>query len=142
MEPAIELAPGAEDHGFAPMLATLLRQNLDDHADKRATALRMRGRVAMVITDLGMSVTLEFVPYAVRVHAGIVGIPDVTVRAGSEYIMKMSMLELGRFGLPNPRGEVAKELAAAEKAGAITYYGALANIPLMLRLTRVMSVNA
>ena len=90
MEPAIELAPGAEDHGFAPMLATLLRQNLDDHADKRATALRMRGRVAMVITDLGMSVTLEFVPYAVRVHAGIVGIPDVTVRAPSEYIMKMS----------------------------------------------------
>lgn len=142
MEPAIELAPGAEDHGFAPMLATLLRQNLDDHADKRATALRMRGRVAMVITDLNMSVTLEFVPYAVRVHAGIVGIPDVTVRAPSEYIMKMSMLELGRFGLPDPRGEVAKELSAAEKTGAIKYFGALANIPLMLRLTRVMSVNA
>ena len=84
---------------------------------------------------------LARMPYAVRVHAGIVGIPDVTVRAGSEHIMKMSMLELGRFGLPNPRGEVARELSAAEKAGDIKYYGALANVPLMLRLTRVMSVN-
>ena len=56
--------------------------------------------------------------------------------------MKMSMLELGRFGLPDPRGEVAKELSAAERAGAIKYYGALANLPLMVRLTRVMSVNA
>ena len=142
MEPAIELAPGAEDHGFAPMLATLLRQNLDDHEDKRATAMKMRGRVAMVITDLNMSVTLEFVPFAIRVHAGIVGIPDVTVRAPSEWIMKMSMLELGRFGLPDPRGEVARELAEAEREGVVKYYGMLTNIPLMVRMTRVMSVNA
>ena len=141
MEPAIELAPGAEDHGFAPMLATLLRQNLDDHESKRATAMRTRGRVALVITDLGMSVTLEFVPYAIRVHAGIFGIPDMTVRAPSELIMQMSMIELLPIGLPDPRGEVAQQLRDAEKRGDVRYYGLLPNLPLALRLTRIMSVN-
>ena len=137
----IELAPGAEDNGFAPMLATLLRQNLDDHEDKQRVAGRMRGRIALVITDLSMAVTLEFTGGWVRVHGGVVGIPDVTVRAPSEFIMKMSLAEMGRFGLPDPKGEVNKEISEAQARGDIRIHGFYRNLPLMLRLTRVMSVN-
>ena len=142
MEPAIELAPGAEGHGFAEMLATLLRQNLDDHERKRGVAMRTRGRVALVVKDLGLAVTLEFVPFAIRVHAGVAGIPDLTVRATSEWIMQMSMIELLSVGLPDLRGEVAKQLGDATRAGEIEYFGLLANLPLALRLTQIMSVNA
>ena len=76
-----------------------------------------------------------------RVHAGIFGIPDMTVRAPSELIMQMSMIELLPIGLPDPRGEVAQQLRDAEKRGDVRYYGLLPNLPLALRLTRIMSVN-
>ena len=101
----------------------------------------MRGRIALVIVDLNMSVTLEFTGYAVRVHAGIVGIPDATVRASYEHIMKMSLVEMGKYGLPDPKGEVSAEISAAQERGDITIHGFYRNLPLMLRLTRIMSIN-
>jgi hypothetical protein len=142
MEPCIELAPGAEDNGFACMLAQLVRQNLDDHPDKKPTFLRMRGRVALVVEDLGLAVTLLFRDGRMSVHDGIHGIPDATVRTSSDSVMKMSLVELdARTGLPSPEGEVARELFAASKRGAIRVFGLLTSFMLLVRLTRVMSVQ-
>lgn len=142
MEPLIELYPGAEDNGLASMLAQMLRQNLDDHADKKAAFGKLVGRVAIVATDLDMAVTLDFRGGALSIHDGIAGIPDVTVRAGYEQIMQMSLVELrGPLGLPDPKGEVAREVFSASVDGRIVVHGALAHLPLMARLTRVMSVR-
>ena len=139
--PSVHLAPGAERNGFATMTAQLIRQNADDHPAKKATLARMIGRVALVVEDLGMSLTLVFEGGRLTVYDGIVGIPDLTVRAPSEWHMKMSLVELEpRFGLPNPRGEVAREVFEAGRRGEVKTYGALASLPLMLRLTKVMSV--
>jgi hypothetical protein len=142
MEPCIELAPSAEDNGFAAMLAQLVRQNLDDHPDKKATFLRMRGRVALVVDDLGLSVTLVFDGGRLTIHDAVHGIPDATIRATSDYVMKMSLVELdARTGLPDPRGEVAREIVAASREGAIRVFGLLTSLFLLARLTRVMSVR-
>ena len=142
MEPFVTLAPGAERNGFAPMLAQLVRDNLSERPAKKATLLRMRGRVALVIEDLEMVVTLHFHDGGVTVYDDFHGIPDATVRTSSEWITKMSLIELEpRFGLPDPRGAVAREVAQASADGTIRVRGALGHLPLMLRLTKLLSVQ-
>ena len=72
---------------------------------------------------------------------GIVGIPDITVRADSEDILNLSLMELTpRMRVPDPRGETNRKVLRATREGRIHTYGALTNLPLALRLTRVMSV--
>ena len=140
-EPVIRLAPGAENNGFAGMLAQLVRQNLEERPEKKKTLARMTGRIALVVVDLGLSVTLELEAGELTVHDGIVGIPDVTVRADSEWHTKMSLVELEpRFGLPDPRGEVTREVLEASRRGDVKVYGMLGSLGLMLRLTKLLSV--
>ena len=43
--------------------------------------------------------------------------------------------------LPNFRGEAMRQIMAKSDSGAIHMYGALANMGLVLRFTRLMSVN-
>lgn len=142
IEKAIALAPGAEENGFATMMATLLRQNLEERPHKQRDFNRLVGRVAIVVVDAGVSVTLLFRAGQLVIHNGIVGIPDVTIRASGDEVMKMSLIELlPRVALPDPRGRVTREVFHASREGRIRMYGALANLPLLVRLTRVMSVN-
>lgn len=140
-EPSVELAPGAASNGFAEMLATLLRQNLDERPEKRAAFSRMLGRVAIVLEDLDSAVTLDFARGRLRIFSGVVGIPDLTVRAPWEWVTKMSLVELEPyFGLPDVRKPVAKEVSQAQQDGTIKMSGMFANLPLVIRLTQVMSV--
>ena len=138
----VMLGEGADQNGFALMMSELIRQNVADHPDKRGPLARLRGRIGIVVEDAGVSVTLDCRAPVLRVLDGLVGVPDVTIRATSELMTKMSLIELvPRLGVPDPRGPVAKEVAAAEKSGALRVYGAL-EFPLsVLRLTRVLSVN-
>ena len=138
---SIHLAPHAEDNGYAVMVAQLLRQGLDERPEKEATLARMFGRVTLVVTDLDLTVTLVFEGGRVTVHDGFSGIPDVTVRAPSEWHTKMSLVELEpRFGLPDPRGAVTREIFEATRRGEIETHARLGAIPLMLRMTKVLSV--
>lgn len=140
--PHIELADGAEANGLARMIGDLIRQNLEDHPDKRADFGRMLGRVALVAEDAEVRLTLEIDPNRLTVHDGIVGIPDITIRASSEDIINLSLMELTpRLRLPDPRGAINRQVWQATREGRIQMYGTLANFPLALRLTRVMSVN-
>lgn len=137
----IELVPGAEDNGLASMLAGLVEQNLADHPLKRRAFERMKGRVAIVVEDAGVAMTLEFDRGSLRVHDGIAGIPDVTVRADADDVMNMNLVELEpRFGLPDPRGKVFQQISKATREGRVRIYGMLLHIPLMLRLQTIMSV--
>lgn len=139
---SIELGPGAGENGFAVMLSELLRQNLADHPEKMRDFDRLLGRVAIVVEDARVSVTLHFQSGRLMVHGGIVGIPDVTIRANSDDVMQMSLVELvPRLGLPDLRKENARAMIRAQREGRVKMYGALVNLPLVLRLTRVMSVN-
>jgi hypothetical protein len=140
-EAAVALAPGAGENGFAQMLATLLRQNIDDRPEKKASFVKMHGRVSIVLEDIGSAVTLNFESGRLTIYDGITGIPDVTIRAPWEWVTKMSLVELEpRFGLPDIRKPVAKEVGEAQKDGTIKIHGWLASMPLMMRLTKVMSV--
>lgn len=143
MSPCIELAPDAVGHPFCEMMAQLLRQNLDDHPAKQRVAIRLEGTVAIVVSDLDTGVTLVCHRGHITFHPGIHGIPDATIRAPSEWITKMSLVELTNtpIRIPDPRGAVAKEIAEAEKQGIVrTFASPLATL-LLLRLTEVLSIH-
>ena len=141
-ESRIELAPGAEDNGLASMLSALILQNLKDKPKKRDDFAKLRGRVAIVAEDAAVSLTLVFEGNMLTIYDGIVGVPDVTVRADSEDIVQLSLVELTSFlGLPNPRGAALREVVQKSKHGKIRVFGALLHWPLVLRLTRLMSIH-
>jgi hypothetical protein len=138
----IEVMPEAENNGLAGMVAGLILQNLADRPDKRRDFARLIGRVAIVAEDASVAMTLEFQGNMLFVHDGIVGVPDVTVRAQGEDIVQMSLLELTPyFGLPDPRGAATKQILQKSRSGQVRVYGALLHVPLVLRLTRLLSVN-
>jgi hypothetical protein len=98
--------------------------------------------VAIVAEDAGVALTLAFSFGALAVFDGIEGIPDVTVRASSDDVINMSLIELTeKTRLPDLKGEVTKAIIQASRAGRIKVLGAIWNIPMLIHLTRVMSVN-
>ncbi|HEY8427694.1 MAG TPA: hypothetical protein VIL20_04940 [Sandaracinaceae bacterium] len=138
---AVELAPGAGDNGLAVMLATLMSQNLEDHPERRSAFERLRGRVAIVAEDADVALTMEMQGGRVIVHDGIVGIPDLTIRGTSEIIADMSRMETGRFGLPDPRGEVNRAMVAALRDKKLRIYGLPAALPLLVRFGKVLAIE-
>jgi hypothetical protein len=146
--PTISLAPGAEDNGLASMLADLLRQNLEAKPHKVADFDALAGTVAIVAEDADVCLTLCFERGRLTIHDGIVGIPDVAIRATSDMIMAMSNMPLTTplgLPLPDPRDKeqvaLSRSVMTAMGAGELRMYGALLHPGLVMRLTRVMSVN-
>jgi SCP-2 sterol transfer family len=141
-ESRIELTPAAENNGLASMVASLILQNLNDKPQKRGDFAKMRGRIAVVAEDARVAMTLLFSGNMLTVHDGIVGVPDVTVRAQSDDIIQMSLVELTpTLALPDFGGEVMKVVMQKSQSGSIRVFGALLHPALVLRLTRLLSVN-
>lgn len=163
--PSIELAPGAEENGLAVMLADLVRQNLEAKPHKRSDFDALDGAVSIVADDADVALTLCFERGGVRdgagggasgggggtrltIHDGIFGIPDVTIRGSSDTILALSNMPLmTKLGLPipDPRDKEAvktvRSLIDAMRAGQFHVYGMMLHMPLVMRLTRVMSIN-
>ena len=150
--PQIELAPGAEENGLAVMLADLVRQNLEAKPHKRADFDALDGAVSIVADDADVALTLRFERGGsgtrLTIHDGIVGIPDVTIRGSSDMILALSNMPLmTKLGLPipDPRDKEAvktvRSLVDAMRAGTLHVYGMVFHMALVMRLTRVMSIN-
>jgi len=137
----IELDTAAENNGLAQMVAGLILQNLQENPSKRDDFARLRGKVAIVAEDAEVAMTLHFEGNMLTVYDGIEGIPDVTVRARGEDIVQMSLLPLTRLGLPDLRADVGREILQKSQSGQVRVYGALLHVPLLLRFTRLLSVN-
>jgi hypothetical protein len=148
MATLISLAPGAEDNGLASMLADLVRQNLEAKPHKGEDFRALSGAFAIVADDADVSLTLRFDRGSLTIHDGIVGIPDVTIRGGSDVILALSNLPLTRplgLPLPDPRDTEAvktlKTVVGAMRSGAFRVDGMFFHMPMLMRLTRLMSVN-
>jgi hypothetical protein len=145
----VELAPGAEDNGLAIMLCDLVRQNLEAKPHKVADFVALGGAVAIVADDADVALTLRFEKGGkLRVYDGIVGIPDVTIRGPSDAILALSNMPLAtRLGLPIPNRndpqevKTVRELFGLMLEGKLHVYGMALHLPLVMKLTRVMSIN-
>jgi hypothetical protein len=146
----VVLAEDAHENGLATMLAELLRQNLAAKPHKVGDFSALQGNVAIVADDADVALTLCFVrrPGGGRltIRDGIVGVPDVTIRGPSEAIMALSNLPLSLgLPIPNPRDPTAmanvRAVTGAMSSGRLHAYGMALHVPMMLKLTRVMSVH-
>jgi hypothetical protein len=142
----VQLAPGSEENGFAVMLADLVRQNLEAKPHKKRDFDRISGVIAIVADDAEVALTLRFEAGHLTVHDGIAGVPDVTIRGPADTILALSNLPL-TFGLPIPRPRdrdavgTVRSVMKAMRGGKFHIYGGTFHMPMMMRLTRVMSVN-
>jgi hypothetical protein len=145
-ETSVLLAPGAEDNGLCGMLADLVRQNLESKPHKRRDFDQIHGSVGIVAEDAEVALTLRFDGGKLTLHDGIVGVPDVTIRGPADSIVALSNVPLTR-GLPIARRRDAEGKAVVDgmmrsmRDGSLQIHGALLHLPMMMRLTRVMSVN-
>jgi len=144
----ITLAAGADENGLAVMLADLLRQNLESKPHKVRDMAAMTGRIAILAEDAEVAMTLHFDHGNLVVYDGVVGIPDVIVRASSDVILALSNVPLTRrLALPVPTlhdregRKVMREVFTAMRDGTMNVVGGAFHAPLMLHLTRIMSVN-
>jgi hypothetical protein len=143
---AVLLAPGAEENGLCGMLADLVRQNLESKPHKRRDFDALRGSVGIVAEDAEVALTMRFEEGKLTLHDGIVGVPDVTIRGSSDSIVAMSNMPLAtRFALPVARDaegkQVVKDMMRAMREGSLRIHGMFLHLPMVMRLTRVMSVN-
>ncbi len=58
------------ESGFAMIVEQFLQQSLDESADKRRRAARLRGRMAMTASDHGYTVTLVFAAEGISILDG------------------------------------------------------------------------
>lgn len=140
------LAPGAEENGLSTMLGALIRDNLQARPDKRRAFRALWGTIAIVAEDAEVAATMRFQGGKATLYAGIVGVPDVTIRGTSDGIVGLSNVPLSaRFALPfagDPEARRAvRALVGWMRDGSLRVHGALAHPWLLWRLTRVMSVN-
>jgi hypothetical protein len=149
MEPDVQLAPGAEENGLAHMLRDLVKQNLEEKPHKMGDFEALDGNVSIVADDADVALTMRFESGGkLRIHDGIVGIPDVTIRGPSEAVLALSNMPLAtRLGLPipDPRDREAVKtvrlVMGAMRDGKLHVYGMAFHLPMMMRLTKVMSIN-
>jgi hypothetical protein len=145
----VELAPGAEDNGLAIMLADLVRQNIEAKPHKLRDFESLAGTVAIVADDADVVLTMCFdTGGRLRIHDGIEGIPDVTIRGPSDAILALSNMPLATpLGLPIPdrndpqEVKTVREIFGLMREGRLRIHGMLFHLPLVVKLTRVMSIN-
>ncbi len=131
------------------MLRDLVRQNLESKPHKMEDFDALSGNVSIVADDADVALTMRFEPGGkLTIHDGIVGIPDVTIRGPSEAVLALSNMPLAtRLGLPipDPRDREAvktvKTVMGAMRDGKLHVYGMAFHLPLVMKLTRVMSIN-
>jgi hypothetical protein len=54
--------------------------------------------------------------------------------------MRLSLMETGPFGLPDPRGEVVRDVARAMREGKVRIHGLPAALPLLARFSNLLAV--
>jgi hypothetical protein len=107
------------------------------------------GTIAIVADDVDVALTLRFdLGGKLTIYDGILGIPQVTIRGPSDAIMALSNMPLATalgLPIPHPRDREAvkslRTVAGAMGQGKLHVYGMAFHLPLMMKLTRVMSVN-
>jgi hypothetical protein len=145
LEPFIDLAPGAEGLELARSLAGLVRENVVRHPAKRAEFDRLRGSIGVIADDAGVALTLRFDFGRLIIHAGLIGVPDVTLRGTTSALETLSALPMATpLGLSagvfdGTARRAARAAATAMRKGDLKVYGLGLHPRLVARLLRILS---
>jgi hypothetical protein len=130
--------PDPEPNGLATMMGGLIEANLTAHPE-RSALLQKRATFAIVAPDVDVSVSIRLYRGTVTVRNGVIGRPDVTIRANSEDLIGLSAVPL-RWGLPDVRTKQGREVNRKLMKGQLKVKGLLAHPGKLARLNKLMSV--
>ena len=130
--------PDPEPNGLATMLGGLIEANLTAHPE-RAALLQKRATFAIVAPDVDVAVSIRLYRGTVTVRNGVIGRPDVTIRADSNDLMGISSVPL-RWGLPDIRTKEGREVNRKLMKGQLKVKGMLAHPGKLAQLNKLMSV--
>ena len=135
----VRLTPGAEESGLANMVADLVRQNLQEHPERLADLAKLDLWLGIDATDVEMGLTLVFEPGRLTVVDGILPRAEVVVTATSDAILDMSLVRIGRSGVPVLWDAAGRRLAGRFLRGELKMSGVSATGRLM-KVMRLLSV--
>ena len=135
----VRLTPGAEDNGLANMVGDLVRQNLEAHPERLAELAKLDLWLGIDATDVELGLTLVFEPGRLTVVDGILPRAEVVVTATSDAILDMSLLRIGRSGIPVLWDAAGRRLAGRFLRGELKMSGVGATGRL-IRVLRLLSV--
>jgi hypothetical protein len=99
----------------------------------------MRGTVAIDLTDIKAAVTLVFAGGKLRIEEGIAGSPEIVIRTTSDRVMDLNALKIVG-GLPWYFDGAGRSVLGHLFAGRLKISGMFVHLPLLTRLTKIMSV--
>jgi hypothetical protein len=127
-----------EPNGIASMIGGLVEGNLASHPERR-TLLRP-ALIGIVATDAEAALTLHLSPRRVTVANGLVGRPDVVVRADSATLAELSSVPL-QAGFPDARTPEGRVATGKLLRGEMKVRGLLRHPAMVSRLNRLLSVR-
>ena len=130
--------PDPEPNGLAAMLGGIIEANLGAHPERKRL-LSKRSTYAIVAPDVNVAVSIRLYRGTVTVRNGIIGRPDVLVRANSDDLVGMSAVPL-RFGLPDMRTKEGREVNRKLLKGQLKVKGLLRHPGKLATLNKLMSV--
>lgn len=142
MTASIELNHDAQDNGLACMLAELIRTNVAQDSHKQDLLHSTKGSVAIVAEDAQVALTLVFDTHGLTIFDGIHGIPDVTIRAQSNDISKLSLMKfVPRFGVPKLSDATTRDMVTAILKRRIRVYADPRQLSILGPVSQLMSIE-
>ncbi len=138
-QPSIIVDETAQEHGLAMMLADLLRQNMEQHPEKNKAFSWLRGSVAISAPDAEVALTMFFNRGSCVVFDGVVGKPDLHVKANSDDILGLSNIPI-KFGLPDMLSGQGQDLVKKLLTRKIKIEGLPFHPITLMLLTNLLSV--
>jgi hypothetical protein len=136
----IELAKGTESEGLPEMLATLLRQNLEQKPYKLKDFNALDIVVGLKVTDLEVEMTLVFRNGRLVIYDGLVIDPKLLITTDSEGMFDLNLIHI-RFGLPWYLDAQGRKVLKSLLSGRLKIRGMLTHMGSLTRLTKIMSVK-
>jgi hypothetical protein len=99
-EPVILLDEAAKDVGLADMVFNLIRQNLEQKPRKLRSFQALKSNVAILASDLEITITLAFRSGKLTIYNGIVGEADLKIVTDHDIVLQLSLIDIC-LGLPN-----------------------------------------
>jgi hypothetical protein len=137
----VQYADGARESAFAQMLGGLIEANVTASADKSRDFHALRARVGVHVSDLGESVTLDFMEGVLLVYEGLEPERDLTIHADADTVMRLSNIRIGFARLPNYFDTAGRDVVGRMLRSRLRIDGLAGNLTTLNKVTRVFSVD-
>ena len=139
-EPAIKMAPGAEEAGMAAMLTEMIKTNLKNRPERVKDFNKLNGTIWITAEDADVDMTMVFDRGSLTVHAGKVGKPMLAISTDSSTLMDLANINI-KFGMPNYFDETGRMVIKKLMKKELKIKGMFVHTTALTHLTKIMSVQ-